>query len=512
MKYKILLFVLLAFVYAGCKDNHPENDDHANELSHEVHEHASEAGHEEPKLILTAYNSVLELFAESDPFIGSKESVILSHFTTLKDFKPLDSVAVTLKLITGNEKIEQTINNPQKKGIYSFTLTPERTGKSKLIYETNISGKLSIIEIPVEVYKTEEEADAAAEEQEINNPNSISFTKEKSWKIDFATEPVLKEKFGQVIQTTGQLMPSQSDEVVITAKTNGIVDIRSNNVLEGKNVSAGESILNITGSGMARNNSSVEFMEARSNYENAKAVYERQTGLAKDKIVSEKELLNSKREYETNKAIFDNLNQNFSSSGQIIKSPISGFIARVFKKNGEYIEAGQPVLSVIKNSNLLIRAEVQSRYSRYIKDLYSATIKSDNHLFTLDELNGKIISVGQSLSSDNFAIPVIIQVQGNGQFIPGEFVQLYLKCGNSLESLTVPNSALLEEQGLFFVFVQISPELFEKREVRTGATDGVKTEITGGLVQSERIVTKGAMLVKLSQASGALDPHAGHVH
>jgi hypothetical protein len=31
-------------------------------------------------------------------------------------------------------------------------------------------------------------------------------------------------------------------------------------------------------------------------------------------------------------------------------------------------------------------------------------------------------------------------------------------------------------------------------------------------VDSERIVTKGAILVKLAQSSGALDAHSGHVH
>ena len=70
----------------------------------------------------------------------------------------------------------------------------------------------------------------------------------------------------------------------------------------------------------------------------------------------------------------------------------------------------------------------------------------------------------------------------------------------------------MEEQGVFFVFVQITPELFEKREVIKGASDGLKTEIIQGIIENDRIVTRGTMMVKLSQESGALDPHAGHVH
>ena len=89
---------------------------------------------------------------------------------------------------------------------------------------------------------------------------------------------------------------------------------------------------------------------------------------------------------------------------------------------------------------------------------------------------------------------------------------LYLKTLTNTQALTIPNSALLEEQGTYFVFVQVNPELFEKREVKVGITDGLKTEILKGISQQERVVTKGAILVKLAQATGTLDAHSGHNH
>lgn len=66
--------------------------------------------------------------------------------------------------------------------------------------------------------------------------------------------------------------------------------------------------------------------------------------------------------------------------------------------------------------------------------------------------------------------------------------------------------------GNYFVYVQLTPEFFEKREVKIGDTDGVRTAILSGLNESERVVSKGAILVKLAQSTGALDAHAGHVH
>jgi len=94
----------------------------------------------------------------------------------------------------------------------------------------------------------------------------------------------------------------------------------------------------------------------------------------------------------------------------------------------------------------------------------------------------------------------------------GSFVEAYLISSTGANALAVPNSSLMEEQGNYFVWVQVTPELFEKRQVQIGASDGVNTEIKSGITSNERIVTRGAMLIKLSQASGSLDAHSGHVH
>ncbi|MCK7461958.1 MAG: hypothetical protein MZU84_07820 [Sphingobacterium sp.] len=58
----------------------------------------------------------------------------------------------------------------------------------------------------------------------------------------------------------------------------------------------------------------------------------------------------------------------------------------------------------------------------------------------------------------------------------------------------------------------MTPELFEKREVLPGVTDGIRTEILKGIFENERIVTQGAVFIKLAQSTGTLDAHSGHVH
>jgi multidrug efflux pump subunit AcrA (membrane-fusion protein) len=78
--------------------------------------------------------------------------------------------------------------------------------------------------------------------------------------------------------------------------------------------------------------------------------------------------------------------------------------------------------------------------------------------------------------------------------------------------VAVPRKALVEEMGNMFVFVQNNPVSFEKRTVTVGATDGRYVQLLGGVVPGERVVSKGCVLLKLSQGAAALDPHAAHVH
>lgn len=70
---------------------------------------------------------------------------------------------------------------------------------------------------------------------------------------------------------------------------------------------------------------------------------------------------------------------------------------------------------------------------------------------------------------------------------------------------------MIEEQGLFYVYVQTAGESFQKREVKTGAGDGMNVEILSGVESGERVVTKGAYNIKLATMSGTIPAH-GHEH
>lgn len=482
-----------------------------NNTQQDAHDHE----HDEVSLKFTQYNSDYELFAEMQPLAKGITSGILAHVTKLSVFSGLEEGKVTASLIIGTKGIRQVLDKPTRPGIYLFQLQPEVSGKGKLIFDIETAAGLSSFTFEgIEVFEDEHDAIHEAEHHVEQNPNAITFTKEQSWKIDFSTGLPQNEPFGEVIKTTARVQSTQTDATILTAKTNGIVQFKSGNISEGKQISRGKVLFQITGDAFADNNPQVRLNEAKNNYEKAKADYDRKSELVKDKLVSQKELLESKAEYENAKIKYENLKKNFGEGGQNVASPKAGFVKHIYVSSGQYVEAGQPLVSISENKNLFLKAEVQQKYAGALPYIKTANIRSINSgsVYSLDELQGKVVSFGKNISDESYLIPVTLQVQNMAEIVPGSFMEVYLKTESKTNALTVPNTALIEEQGNFSVFVQLNPESFEKREVKIGKTDGIRTEILNGIKLTDRIVTRGGLLVKLAAVSNSLDPHAGHVH
>jgi len=497
---------MLLFTFAGCRHDHADVEQNG-------HEHEGN-GHEELKSKYTAYSQHFELFAEADAFIAGDTSGILAHFSWLKDFRPLTRGSVTAILTTGSASSRQKLDIPLRDGIYRFELKSPAAGKATLSFELLSGNTSDVIEIKdITIYANEEEAQKGLANTEVVPVNTTVFTKEQSWKTTFSTGYPAFAPFGRVIKTTAVVKPSQGDESVLTARGGGVVNLSSREILPGKDIRAGERLMAITSSGMADNNMAVKYAEAESNLAKAKAEYDRATDLAKDKIVSERELAIYRNDYNNAKTLFETLKKNFSPEGQTVTSPISGFIREIFVKNGSFVEAGQPLMTVSQDKSLLLQAELPLKEAGSLQGISDAHIRTMNgNAYTLDQLNGKILSAGKAAGAENYLIPLNLSIENNGSFVPGSFVELYLKVKGGVPVISVPNTALIEEQGNYFVWVQVNPELFEKRQVKTGITDGLSTEIVSGITPAERIVTDGAVTVKLAQSSGALDAHSGHVH
>jgi len=501
---QVVLFILALVFAVGCNNLEPEQSDG----------HGHDHGSEDVKLEITEYTNEFELFAEAGLFVKGKPSEILAHFTTLPDFDPLTEGSITASLIIGKNGIRQTIEEPIKPGIYRFVLKPEVNGAGQLIFDIKTKDGKYKVKSEIVVYSDLNTAEHIAEKKQVDAVNAINFTKEQSWKIDFATVYPEQEKFGKVIKTTAQILPEQTSETIVNAKTNGVVKL-SGNLLAGQELNAGNSLMIISGKGLANENMEVQFLEAKNNYEVAKNNYERKSALSNNQIVSEREVEDARAKFENAKAVYNNLKDNFNEHGQVVSSPRNGVVKHVYVANGQYVEAGDPLFSLVNKNKLLVQAQVQQKDYPLLNSISSFNLRSftNDKLYTAEDLNGMLLSYGKNIDEDEgYLLPVNFQIDNKKDLLPGSFVDIYIKTKSNKETVIVPNTALVEEYGNYFALVQLNPEMFEKREVMIGLSDGLYTEVVSGITETERIVSKGAVIVKLAAVSNSLDPHAGHVH
>ena len=86
-----------------------------------------------------------------------------------------------------------------------------------------------------------------------------------------------------------------------------------------------------------------------------------------------------------------------------------------------------------------------------------------------------------------------------------------LLLGTPRPALAVPRTAVVDDAGLSVVYVMSNGEAFLRRVVRTGLSENGYVEILDGLKPGDRIVSRGAYLVRLAEA-GPAATGAGHVH
>jgi cobalt-zinc-cadmium efflux system membrane fusion protein len=90
-------------------------------------------------------------------------------------------------------------------------------------------------------------------------------------------------------------------------------------------------------------------------------------------------------------------------------------------------------------------------------------------------------------------------------------MEAHVFTGKSVDSVAVPVSAIVRDSGVPVVYVEVGGESFQRRVVQLGIRDGDYIEVRNGVTNGERVVSKGAYLVKLA-ASGPAEAGHGHAH
>ena len=353
-----------------------------------------------------------------------------------------------------------------------------------------------------------EAAEAHPETEQKSDPDLIEFSPEQAARTDFAVDTVRRGTFREILPCGGEIYVSQSEVAVVSAPIAGVVTFENGRVMENSAVQAGEGLFRIS-SGHLASGDAVE--KARIAFEQAEADYRRIEALYRDKLVTERDYLAAQAEYLRTKAEYDPVRV-ADERGTLVKAPAAGYVRQLSVAPGDYVAMGQPLATIARSGRMQLRAWVSQRYFDRIGSFTDAAFRlaSDDTFRRISDLGGELYTSGRIISQGTTLVPVVFEFNDDRRCPDGAAAEVILLGNERPDVVTVPLSAVTEQQGIYHVYEQLDPNHYRRRQVWLGGNDGERVEVLRGLEGGERIVTRGAVQVRMAAASGSI-PH-GHTH
>lgn len=339
----------------------------------------------------------------------------------------------------------------------------------------------------------------------------IIFSQAQAMAVGLTTETVKVGPFNDVIKVSGQIMASSLGEHTVVASSSGIVTLMPAATTEGNRINSGQTIASIS----SRNLQDGDPTErARIDYETALREYNRSKTLASQKIISQKEMELVEQRFRTAKANYEGIAKTMTDRGVSVKAGMSGYVKNISVTQGDYVSMGQPIMTITQTRRLMLRADMpQQRYGQ-LKTVSTANFRpaSDNKIYKLKDLNGKLLSYGKTAQQTGPYITVTFEFDNVGDLMAGTYADVYLIGSERQGVISIPKTALTEDQGIFHVYTKVKGEkdAYLKREVTIGQDNGQRVEIISGLHNGDEVVTKGTYQIKLASIQTTI-PH-GHSH
>ncbi|MEG2494617.1 MAG: efflux RND transporter periplasmic adaptor subunit [Mucinivorans sp.] len=348
----------------------------------------------------------------------------------------------------------------------------------------------------------EAEAHAEASEEIVLTPTQLST-------YGIADEKIIPASFNEVIHASGRILPSSGDQAIVAATASGIVTFATTPLNLGSKVGSGQTLFNISAEKLPDGEPAAR---VRATYIAAQKAYERAKALAADQIVSQRDLENAELAYRTAQIAYEAQKSSSSSRGISVAAPFAGYVTSIDITGGSYVALGTPLATIAKNQRLTLRADVAAKYFRSLPSITAANFSSahTNKLHSTRDLNGRKVASSTALADGSSMLTIDFEIDNRGDLLPGSLIDIYLIGAPRADVLSVPVSALLEQEGHYYIMVRLDEECFVKREVELGSSSGERTEITAGLKAGEAVVTHGAFQVKMAAAGTAIP--AGHTH
>lgn len=367
---------------------------------------------------------------------------------------------------------------------------------------------------------------------------TVKFLMEQQWLIHMKLAQPEEQTVARQITATGRVIPAANSQAIVAPPVSGILSGRSLPRV-GQHVARGQAVAVVQQTATSAEQAQVRAAAATLSLETARLEADRRTAsgeleaarirldlatkeaerarrLYDRKAFSERQLQAAEADLKAAKAGYDaaakrvealgsspavaNASRSVGSANAsyTVSAPLSGYVTKVNKSIGEQVQPGEAIIEISNLDTVWVEAPIFERDLSRLAGNVSATFTTP--AYPDQEFKGVVLDIGAVIDEQTRASKVIFQLPNAGRALRlGMQANVRLDAGEQVTAMLIPKEAVLEHEGKKIVYVLLSGEEFERREVVVGDEMGNKIAVLSGLNKGERVVTQGAYQLKLQE-------------
>ncbi len=508
-----ILLSLMAILWSGC-------------TRAQEHPHAEEQPSEPEPVVVTLWSDKTELFLEFPPLVTSETSRFAIHLTDLSNFQPLLKGRAIVELVyEAGPATVFSADAPSHPGIFGIDVHPPNPGRASLsirVEAGNVEDRHDLGAFDVAPAGATLPSEAGKGDNE-----DITFLKEQQWSLDFATEVVRKRSMRDSLTVPAKIQPRSGGRIVVTAPITGRLLTSTRLPSFGTTVSSRQIVASIvppTSAPEDRASLDLALNEAKVALALAGKEKERVQRLLRVGAIARARVEAAHAREEIAEARLESAQthiQQYEASQRaepadgagttfVIRSPLAGVVTALHTTDGAFVQQGDNLLDVVATDTVYVVGDVTEALAAEFRRPGSAVIEAPGLGQAIPV--GRLVSVARFVDPETRTFKVIYQVDNrHSPLAVGQAVTLRMFSGGASETPAVAEAAVIDDGGQNVVFVQTGGESFERRPVQLGIRNQDYVQLTAGSNPGDRVVTRGAYLIRLAALSTQVPAH-GHVH
>ena len=230
--------------------------------------------------------------------------------------------------------------------------------------------------------------------------------------------------------------------------------------------------------------------QAKAQYENNKANFERSDELYKFGGESKANWQAMQTAYEVSKSTYENMLENTT-----LVSPISGVVTARNYDVGD-MAAGMPIFVVQRINPVKIMISVSESLYTYVKKDMAVEVELD--ALPKQKFSAKVSRITPSIDASTRTFPVELTLANDKELVkPGMYARVTMNYGTR-KNIVVPDVAVVKQlgSGNRYIYVYNQDGTVAYKKVELGRRFGDKYEILSGIADGDVVVTSGQVALK----------------